>query len=457
MASSTETVSATKQRLAEAGVQYCFASYVDVHGRPKAKGSPMSSFEKMCKGSELFTVGAMEGLGLIGPQEDECAAVPDVDRAVVCPWDHSFAWLPSDLYYHGKPYANCPRVILKRVCETARKQGYVFNVGIEAEFYVLQKVDGKWVPITGVPFNGPCPAYDMHLTTASKAFLDPVAKALDELGWGLYSFDQEGGTGQYELDCDYADAVTTADRFVFLRMLTKEFAKKIGAVATWMPKPFHTDFRSGAHFNMSLADVATGANIFAGKPGKLAKKYGIELPDAAFHFTAGLLAHAPALVALGSPTHNSYKGLIAQGDMPDISWAPVLRCYGRNNRSAMLRLPWSRPCIENRSPDSACNPYLVAAFSLAAGLDGIAKQLDPGKPVNENAYVIDHKGRKRLGVERLPSTLIESLRAWETDELVGEVFGEEFREIYFKQKLGEWEKGFYRVDDAEREKHIPYI
>jgi glutamine synthetase len=457
MASSAEVVAATKKRLLEAGVQYSFASYVDVHGRPKAKGSPMSAFEKMCKGSELFTVGAMEGLGLIGPQEDECAAVPDVERAVVCPWDHSFAWLPSDLHYHGKPYVNCPRVILKRVCEQARKQGYAFNVGIEAEFYVLRQVEGAWVPITGVPFSGPCPAYDMHLTTASKAFLDPMIKGLDELGWGLYSFDQEGGTGQYELDCVYADALTTADRFVFLRMMAKEYAKQIGAVATWMPKPFHTDFRSGAHFNMSLADAATGMNIFAGKPGKLAKKYGIALPDSAYHFTAGLLAHAPALVALSCPTHNSYKGLLAQGDMPDISWAPVLRCYGRNNRSAMLRLPWSRPCIENRSPDSACNPYLVSAFSLAAGLDGIAKQLDPGKPVNENAYVIDHKGRRRLGVDRLPSTLIESLRAWESDELVGEVFGEDFREIYFKQKLGEWEKGFYRVDDIEREKHLPYI
>jgi glutamine synthetase len=278
-----------------------------------------------------------------------------------------------------------------------------------------------------------------------------------ELDWGLYSFDQEGGNGQYELDFAYADALTTADRFVFLRLLAKHVAAGIGAVATWMPKPFHSDFRSGAHFNMSLADVATGTNLFAGKPGKLARKYGIEAPDSLYHFSAGLLAHAPALVALTCPTHNSYKGLLAQGDMPDISWAPVLRCYGRNNRSAMLRLPWSRPCIENRSPDSACNPYLVSAFSLAAGLEGMRLKLDPGKPVNDNAYGIDHTGRRKLGIERLPYTLIESLRAWEADPLVGEVFGEPFRSIYFTQKLGEWEKGFYRVDDAEREKWLPYI
>lgn len=445
-----------QQRLIEAGVQRCFASYVDVHGRPKAKAVPIASFAKMAKGSELFTVGAVEGLGLIGPQEDECAAVPDLDRAVICPWDPTSAWFPSDLHYHGKPYAHCPRVVLQRVCAQAAKQGFTFNTGIEAEFYVLRQQDGRWVPITGVPFTGPCPAYDVHLTEMSQAFLKPMAKALEDLGWGLYSFDQEGGQGQYELDSTYADALTTADRYVFLRLLTKHIAANIGAIATWMPKPFHTDFRSGAHVNMSLAD-ANGSNLFAGKPGKLAKKYGIPFPDVAFHFAAGLLAHAPALLALACPTYNSYKGLLAQGDMPDISWAPVLRCYGRNNRSAMLRFPWSRPCIENRTPDSAHNPYLVSAFSLAAGLEGIRKGLDPGKPVNDNAYQIDAAGRRRLGVERLPSTLIESLRAWETDPLVGEVFGEEYRGIFFDQKLKEWERGFYRVDDGERDHFLQYI
>jgi glutamine synthetase len=110
-----------------------------------------------------------------------------------------------------------------------------------------------------------------------------------------------------------------------------------------------------------------------------------------------MLAHASAPTAVCCPTYNSYKGLIAQGDMPDMSWAPVLRCYGRNNRSAMIRLPMNRPCVENRSPDISANFYLAAALSVAAGLDGMERTTDPGAPWNENLYdLVD--GRTKEGV-----------------------------------------------------------
>ena len=184
-------------------------------------------------------------------------------------------------------------------------------------------------------------------------------------------FDQEGGRGQYEFDFAYADALTTCDRLIFLRFMAKQVARSLGAFATFMPKPFSNDFRSGAHFNMSLADKTRKVNVLDpshGGTGDYARRYNIGFPDIAFHFTAGLLDHAPALTALACPTCNSYKGLISQGEMADMSWS-VLRCYGRNNRSAMLRLPMNRYCIENRSPDISTNFYLTAAFSLAAGMD----------------------------------------------------------------------------------------
>src|SRR5690606_13751949 len=151
-----------------------------------------------------------------------------------------------------------------------------------------------------------------------------------------------------ELDFHYADALTMADRFVFLRLVAKEVASSIGGMATFMPKPFSNDFRSGAHFNMSLASIEDGRNCFL--PGENetnphAKRYELGCTDHCLDFVAGLLTHAPAVTALSRPTSNSYKGLIAQGDLPERSWAPVLQCDGRNNRSAMLRLPMSRPCI----------------------------------------------------------------------------------------------------------------
>ncbi|HEY9625117.1 MAG TPA: hypothetical protein V6C78_32630, partial [Crinalium sp.] len=194
-----------KQKLIEAGVEYCFPSYVDVHGIPKAKAVPIECFEKMCGGSELFTVGALDGMGLVGPQEDECSSVPDLNSAVVLPWDTKYAWFASDLYYHGAPYHACSRFILKKVLEKARSLGFIFNLGIETEFYVLRQADGQYVPITDVDFKGITPGYDVFQTLRSMPFLDPMVKYMNQLGWGVFSFDQEGGKGQYEFDFAYSD------------------------------------------------------------------------------------------------------------------------------------------------------------------------------------------------------------------------------------------------------------
>jgi glutamine synthetase len=248
--------------------------------------------------------------------------------------------------------------------------------------------------------------------------------------------------------------------------MAKQVASSIGAVASFMPKPFSNDFRSGAHFNMSLASAANDANIFdhSHSPvGALGERYQIDFPDHAFHFVGGLLAHAPALTAICCPTHNSYKGLIAQGDMPDMSWAPVLRCYGRNNRSAMIRLPMNRPCVENRSPDISANFYLAAALSVAAGLDGVEHKTDPGVPWNENLYELVDGRPVVAGAmaeptpDRLPRTLIEALDAFRSDPLVAEVYGTEFCDIFLRQKTKEWDQAFYRVYQEEREQQVEYV
>lgn len=460
-------IAETKRKLEELGVKYCFAAYVDVNGVPKAKTVPVDKFEKMAKGSELFTVGAMDGMGLIGPEQDECAAVPDLSTMTVLPWDRRFAWFAADLYYHGEPYANCSRTILKKTVAEAAKQGYVFNLGVETEFYVYRRTEDGIAAVQERRFKGPCPAYDVNQTIQGAVFLDPLVEAMNELGWGVYSFDAEGGNGQFETDFDYADVLTMADRVTFFRLMAKSIAQQLGMVASFMPKPFSTDFRSGAHFNMSLADAKSGKNLFdrdAVGTGVLADKHGIAFPDIGYHFVAGLLDHAQALSAITCPTHNSYKGLLAQGAMPDMSWAPVLRCYGDNNRSAMLRLPMSRPCIENRAPDMATNFYLSAALSLAAGLEGITKQADPGRPFNQNLYQslgkASAKGVHKVkggSIHRLPRTLLEALEGFETDPLVVSTFGEEFRDIYLNFKLKEWERSFYTVYAEEREAMLEFL
>ena len=448
-----------KTDLAAKGVQYLLSTYVDIHGVPKAKVNPIECLDKMAGGSELFTVGAMEGMGLVGPQEDECAAVPDLDTAIVCPWDKRFAYFFGDLYYHGAPYVNDSRQILKRQIERAAALGLKLNLGVEPEFYVLKQDDsGDWKPLPTHRFGGVCPAYDVHQTLGSMEFLEPFTDHLRELGWGLFSFDQEGGQGQYEFDCDYTDALTMADRLTFFRMMAKQVAESIGAIATFMPKPFADDFRSGCHFNMSLADLETGENRFAPEPesNPIADRLGIPLSKMAYHFSAGILRHAPAITAITSPTYNSYQGFLAQGEMADVSWAPVLIAFGRNNRSAMLRLPLNRYCVENRAPDMANNSYLSAAIHLAAGLEGIEEELDPGEPVNANIYEKNKSELKQSGIKFLPSTLTEALDAFEEDPLTEQVFGE-MKGIFLKQKRWEWEASFFPIAREHFEKTLTHI
>lgn len=452
-------VTELKRQLEAEGVQYCFASFVDVHGIPKAKCAPIAKFEEMCDGGELYTVGAVEGMGLVGPQEDECVTVPDLDSCIVLPWDKRFAWLMADTYRYGEPWVGDARVLLQKVLKKAASMGLRFDLGVEPEFYVLrQDENGQYVPLPKYPFKGPNACYDVRSTIDSMAFLDPMCRYIESLGWGVHSFDQECGKGQYEFDFHFCDALTMCDRLIFFRFMAREVAKSIGAVATFMPKPFADDYRSGAHFNMSLADVKTGKNIFrTDMPGPLASKYGLTCGDAAIHFSAGILAHAPAVTACCCPTYNSYKGLIAQGDLPEMSWAPVLRCYGKNNRSAMLRLPMSRPCVENRVVDMSVNPYLAAAIQLAAGLEGIEKQLDPGEPLNDNLYTLDKRDLASRRVERLPQTLLDAVRGFEADPLAAEVFGETYHSIYIEQKYKEWNRGFYRVFETERRETLTII
>lgn len=450
------------RKLGAEGVKTCYAVFVDINGVPKSKATPIEAFEHLCDGHELYTVGANEGLGLAGPQEDECATLPDLDSLTVFPWDKSQAWLNADLYYHGEPYANDPRGILKRVLAQAADMGFRFNLGIEPEFYILKRDDaGRLVPITRTRFQGPNACYDLNLSTESNVFLDPLAACLKELGWGLYSFDQECGRGQHEFDFGYTDALTMSDRFIFLRFMIRKIAHAVGAEVTYMPKPFADDFRNGAHFNMSLADLKTGRNLFqiaasGRKSDQYAKRYGPPLSDLGYHFIAGVLKHAPAICAVACPTYNSYQGLISRGALADFSWAPILVAWGDNNRSAMLRAPMNRQCVENRVVDMSCNPYLVAALTLAAGLEGIREKAEPGDPINQDIYGIPRREYRARGIRTLPPTLLHALEAFDADPLVEQTFGG-FRDIYYHHKMRVWERDFFEVSNEHRERMLTAI
>jgi glutamine synthetase len=450
-------IAGLRDELKASGVKYFFGAYVDIHGVPKSKAVPIDHLESAVRGSELYTVGALEGMGELGPNEDECEGIPDLGNVTVLPWDRRFAIAPAELRLHGAPYTHDSRYVLHRQIDAAADAGYAFNMGIEPEVYVLRELDdGSVVPlVVEDTHNAPTRGYDLETTILADAFLEPMVEYLDELGWDVYSFDHEGGDGQYEFDFGYCDGLQMADRMLVFRLMAKHVARTIGCFATFMPKPFVDSFASGAHLNMSLADE-DGLNVFAAASGQRATRAGRDpgYTDAAYWFTGGLLRHADAITAVACPTVNSYTRLLPHGFMREITWAPVYAAYGENNRTLMCRLPVNRRAVELRTADAACNFYLVTALTLAAGLEGIREQLDPGDPVNEDTYKIMEDPRQRDSLRRLPATLGDAVDAFEADPLAREVFGEEFHQTYVTYKRAEWETYNTIVTEWEREQYL---
>ena len=450
----SESVDYQKMRkdLEAAGVEVLLGAYVDIHGVPKSKAVPIDKFQQWAEGSELYTVGAMEGMGPLGPNEDECVSIPDVRAITQLPWDRRYAIAPADLYFHDKPYSHDSRSLLKRQVERAAAMGYTVNVGIEPEVYVLRSTDRGIVPFVAEDLeNKPTDGYDLEATIMAEPFLEPMVRYMNELGWGIYSFDHEGGDGQYEFDFSYTDALGMADRMIIFRLMAKAVARSLGCFASFMPKPWSAAFGSGAHINISVADGATGANLFEG-PSELGHVPGYS--DLALAFTGGVLAHGDALSAVLCPTVNSYKRLLPRGLMNEISWAPVHRAYGANNRTLMCRLPMNRRCLEIRTADSASNLYQAIAASIAAGLEGINAGLDPGPPVNVDTYSVSTEELVGMGSARLPANLGEALDAFAADSLMEDTFGKEFHSDFEAYKRAEWDEYNTVVDEWEIKKYL---
>lgn len=435
-----------KQQLRAQGVKYCVGAYVDIHGVPKGKVVPIDHFEHFAQGSELYTGYALDGLGQ-SPNDDEIASVPDVTRGCPLPWNPEVAWFPADLHFHGEPYPLSTRVALKRVLAEAEAMGWRCNLGIECEVFVLRLTEDGHLEVPNPDDNLPKACYDLKRFLDRYAWLDKVASAINQLGWDLYSFDHEDAHSQFEFDFKYSDALTMCDRYTFFRLMAKHYAAEEGLLATFMPKPFADKTGSGAHFNMSLADAATGQNLFARPPEEDPR--GLGLSDMGYQFIAGILRHGRALCAAFAPTVNSYKRLVRRGRMAYYSWAPVFNSYGRNNRTNSVRVPMGGGRCESRNADSSCNPYLAAALAFAAGLEGIREGLDPGPAREENLYELPAAELAARGICELPRTLKEAVEAFAEDPFVERVLGKELRDEFVHYKNEEWRDYHQTVTEWE--------
>lgn len=443
-------LAALKDDLRKKGVKYVIGAYVDIHGVQKGKVVPLDHLDHMAAGSELYTGYALDGLGQ-EPNEDEFASVPDFSQLVQLPWEPKLAWAPADLSFHGEPYPLSTRVALKKQLAKAAELGFGFNLGIECEIFVLKQDEHGRLHTPNPDDRLVKPCYDVRGFIGNFSWLDKMATVINDLGWDLYSFDHEDACGQYEFDFTYADALTTCDRLTFFRLMAKHYAEEEGLIATMMPKPFPDRTGNGAHFNMSLRDLATGVNAFACS--RADDPRGLGLTETGYHFIGGVLKHGRALCAAFAPTVNSYKRLIRRGSMATFSWAPVFNSYGSNNRTNSVRVPMGGGRCESRNADGSVNPYLAATLVLAAGLDGVRNKIDPGNPNEDNLYELTEAERKARGIAFLPQTLLEAVEAFAADPLVEETLGTALRDEFVRYKTDEWNEYHLTISDWETRRY----
>ena len=449
-----------KQKLEQAGVKYILSCWIDMMGIPKTKPVPISDFELLCTGKgPQFAVHSVSFVPELGPADSDQVPVPDLDTIQICPWDKSIAWVFADLWWEDKPYNLCPRQALKRAISKASEQGYAMYAGIEPEFIAMQWND-EGNPVKAMdddpePGKGMRPrrqafGYDVEYTLDSMDFLGEMIDILEELGWNVHDVVAEGAYSQFELDFHYTDVLEMADRMVFLRVLLKEIAKRHGMFITFMPKPTTGDWRSGAHMNTSMQKVdQPGVNLYEGEDGKWSQEV--------FYALGGILKHGGAITAVACSTVNSYNGLVPKVggfEGGTYTWAPTHMAYGRNNRSAMLRLPQSRFAIENRAADMCMNPYLGLGMMLAASVEGLVNKIDPGPSLDEDLYVMEEQAKKERNLTPLPRNLLEATELLSQSELAREVLGPVLLNSFLHYKTDEWERYHQTVTDWEVQEYL---
>ncbi len=440
------TLAQVKSLVEARGIEFFLCSFVEMSGAPKAKVIPATHLEDMAREGAGFGGFAAGEIGQ-GPHDPEMASIPDFNSLTVVPWRKDFAWVAGDMYVEGQSWHYCPRTILRQQLEKARENGYVFNVGIEAEFMLLeQDEDGKYVPWDTLD-NLDKPCYDLKALNRNLDMMTTLIKYMQEMEWQPYANDHEDGTCQFEVNWTYSDALTTADRHTFFKWMVKTIAEERGLLATFMPKPFTNLTGNGAHFHMSLWDEDNKINLF------LDPNDGNSISQLAYWFTGGILKHAKAITAVTNPLVNSYKRLVRRAPRSGASWAPVYVTYGANNRTQMIRIP-APGRVENRLGDGAANPYLAATVLLAAGLDGIENQIDPGEQNVDNLYEVSDDELLRRGINSLPSTLSEATDALEEDDVIKDALGREYADYYIQVKRQEWRDYHLSVSQWEKDKYL---
>jgi glutamine synthetase len=420
---------------AERGVKYFMISYTDLFGGQRAKLVPAAAIADMQK----------EGAGFAGfatwldmtPANADMFAVPDASAVMPLPWKPEIAWVAADCMMDDKPVAQQPRLVLKRLIEKAAALGLRVKTGVEAEFFLISP-DGSKISDAHDVAEKPC--YDQQALLRRADVITEICDHMLALGWKPYQNDHEDANGQFEMNWEYDDALVTADKHSFFKFMVKSVAEKHGLRATFMPKPFPGLTGNGCHCHISVWDLEGKSNVFADK----ASANGLSAKGLAF--LGGIMKHAEALAAITNPTVNSYKRINAPRTVSGATWSPNTITWTGNNRTHMVRTP-APGRFELRLPDGAVNPYLLQAVIIAAGLDGLAANADPGPRYDIDMYALGHTVKEAT---RLPLNLLDALRAFDRDEGLKQALGAEFSAAYLNLKHKEWNAYAAHFSEWER-------
>lgn len=430
----------------EKDIKFIVLQFTDIIGSVKSATIPAKRLEEVLERGIWFDGSSVEGFARI--YESDMLLMPDPSTFCILPWEPENmrkARLLCDVYTPDyKPFEGDPRYILKRALQKAKDMGYTYNVGAEIEFFLFKMND--------FPKPQPVPHdvgsyFDFSPRDQAAIVRSEIISLLHIMGIEMEMDHHEVSPGQHEVDIRYSDALTAADNVITTKYVIRAVAQAHNLHASFMPKPIFGINGSGMHTHQSLFTL-DGRNAFHDSNDKY------KLSKLAYHFIAGQLEHARALSAVVAPTVNSYKRLVPGYE------APVYICWGRINRSALIRVPAfpqgreSSTRIELRCPDPSCNPYLAFAVMLHAGLEGIEKGLWPPDPVEEDVYHFDDSRLKERYIRTLPGSLSEALDEMEKSELVKKALGEHTFRRFLEAKRKEWDDYRIRVTDWELNRYF---
>jgi glutamine synthetase len=436
------------EQLERDGIDFLWVSYHDYGGRASAKTIPRPSMRSAVRNGVVFAKANLNmdandhqvaGATMLANSGD-MMAVPDPRSYTVLPrypgtaLTHVYLREPD-----GSPWEGCPRTRLDTIVSKLRDEGFSVQAALEPEFTLFYRSeDGSLTPINHSKM------FSQDGLAKANAFIVDLMTELAVMGIVVPQLGKEYGAGQYEVSLQHGTPVDAVDRYLQFRSTLHDISQLHGMVATVMPKPFADYAGNSLHVHLSLWDQEGSTDVTA------STEDDISLSQLGLWFTGGLLAHAAALTAIGSPTVNSYKRLLPG------SWAPANTYWGYGNRSGVIRVPGvgSRRHIEFRSPDNTSQPFLLLCALLAAGLDGIKRQIDPGPAFEGDVGHLTAEEIERYHLGFLPRTLPEALDALEKDELVCAALGPEILKHFLAVKRGELATYNTLVHDWERSTYL---